>query len=86
MDETLDQFSVYSMLSKPRSSDNPLRDLLPDSYDYGWHVARNLLKPLNHLDFLRHKEKLAVDLNLHNNITSPQVFDVNYAVLARHQA
>jgi hypothetical protein len=65
----LEQFSVYNnLLSKPRSLDNPLQDLLPDDYDHGWHAARNLIKPLNHLDFLKRKEEIAVELNLHNKL------------------
>ena len=82
-----ERFSVYNnLLPSQPSSDNPLRDLLPDDYDHGWHVARNLIKPLNHLDFLRRKEEIAVELNLHNRFTSPLRFDVNYEVLTQHQA
>lgn len=82
----LEQFSVYNnLLTKPQSLDNPLRNLLPDDYDHGWHVARNLIKPLNHLDFLRRKEEIAVELNLHNKLTPPLCFDVNYDILAKHQ-
>jgi len=83
----LEQFSVYNhLLNKPSSLDNPLQDLLPDDCDHGWHVARNLNKPLNHLDFLRRKEEIAVDLNLHNLLTPPRWFSVNYATLTKHQA
>ena len=81
------QFSVYNnLLDRAQSLDNPLGDLLPDDYEHGWHVARNLLKPLNHLDFLRRKEEIAVELNLHSRRTSPHWFNANYDVLARHQA
>jgi MoaA/NifB/PqqE/SkfB family radical SAM enzyme len=49
-------------------------------------VARNPSKPLNHLDFLRHKEQIASELHLHNQRTPPCWFDENYDVLSRHQA
>jgi MoaA/NifB/PqqE/SkfB family radical SAM enzyme len=82
-----EQFSVYNnLLTKTQSLDNPLGDLLPDDYEHGWHVARNLIKPLNHLDFLRRKEEIAVQLNLHNTLTSPLWFNANYDVLSGHQA
>jgi MoaA/NifB/PqqE/SkfB family radical SAM enzyme len=51
----------------------------------GWGVARNLLKPLNHLDFLRRQEEIAVKLNLHNTLTPQDVFDLNYGLLQKHQ-
>jgi MoaA/NifB/PqqE/SkfB family radical SAM enzyme len=79
------QFSVYNNLLT-QGGDNPVADLLPDGYEHGWHVARNLIKPLNHLGFLRRKEEIAVELNLHNTRTSPGRFDENYDVLSRHQA
>ncbi len=83
----LEHFSVYNnLLTRPSSLVNPLHELLPDHDDRGWSVARNLLKPLNHLDFLRRKEELAVELNLHNRLTPSELFAVNYAVLAKHQA
>ena len=83
----LEQFSVYNnLLAKPRRLDHPLGDLLPDDYDHGWHVARNLVKPLNHLDFLKRKEEIAVELNLHNKLTPPHWFEMNYDILAKHQA
>jgi len=63
-----------------------LGDLLPDDPERGWHVARNLIKPLNHLDFLRGKEEIAVELNLHNTLTPPLWFNANYDILTRHQA
>jgi len=82
-----EQFSVYNnFLTEPKSLNNPLWDLLPDDYDHGWHVARNLIKPLNHLDFLRRKEEIAVELNLHNKLTQSPWFDLNYDLLAEHQA
>ena len=82
----LEHFSVYNnLLTRPSSPDNPLRDLLPDHGDRGWSVARNLIKPLNHLDFLKRKEALAVELNLHNRLTAPTLFEVNYDLLAKHQ-
>jgi MoaA/NifB/PqqE/SkfB family radical SAM enzyme len=83
----LEQFSVYNnLLTRVQSLDNPLGDLLPDDHERGWHVARNLIKPLNHLDFLRHKEEIAIELNLHNTLTPPLWFNANYDVLTRHQA
>ena len=83
----LELFSIYNtLMTRPPSLDHPLRDLLPDSYDHGWSVARNLIKPLNHLDFARRKEELAAELNLHNTLTPPALFNVNYDILAKHQA
>jgi sulfatase maturation enzyme AslB (radical SAM superfamily) len=83
----LEQFSIYNNLAARSSHPaNPLRDLLPEHDDRGWSVARDLIKPLNHLDFLKRKEELAVQLNLHNRLTPLALFDVNYAVLAKHQA
>jgi len=83
----LEQLRVYSNLfTKTLRLENPLGDLLPDNYEHGWHVARSLIKPLNHLDFLRGKEEIAVELNLHNTLTPPVWFDANYDVLTRHQA
>jgi len=82
-----EQFSVYNnLLTRTQSLDNPLGDLLPDDYEHGWHVARNLIKPLNHLDFLRRKEEIGVQLNLHNTLTCPLWFNANYDVLSGHQA
>jgi MoaA/NifB/PqqE/SkfB family radical SAM enzyme len=82
-----EQFSVYNnLLSRVQSLDNPLWDLLPDDYEHGWHVARNLIKPLNHLDSLRRKEEIATELNLHSTLTPPLRFEANYDVLRRHQA
>jgi MoaA/NifB/PqqE/SkfB family radical SAM enzyme len=83
----LEHFSVYSNLpGKRTAATNPLEELLPADQEHGWHVARNLLKPLNHLDFLRRKEEIALELNLHNTLTDPCWFDENYALLERHQA
>jgi sulfatase maturation enzyme AslB (radical SAM superfamily) len=82
-----EQFSVYNnLITKVQSVDNPLGDLLPGDYEHGWHVARNLTKPLNHLDFLRRKEEIAIELNLHSTLTPPFWFNANYAALKRHQA
>jgi len=64
--------------------ENPLGFLQGDQ-ERGWQVARNLHKPLNHLVFLKRKEKIAVKLNLHNVITPPEVFDLNYCMLEEHQ-
>ncbi len=83
----LDQFSVYnSLMARCQPPDSPLRDLLPVDDGHGWPVARNLLKPLNHLDFLREKERIAAELGLHSALTPPPLFDANYAMLAEHQA
>jgi MoaA/NifB/PqqE/SkfB family radical SAM enzyme len=87
MTQFLEQFSVYNnLISRPDAQENPLRDLVPDDFDHGWSVARNLTKPLNHLDFVRKKEKLAEELNLHNLHTPPPLFYANYDILAKHQA
>ena len=84
--KNLGQFSVYNnLLSKHPVDKNSLLDLVPDDYDHGWHVARNLIKPLNHLEFLRQKEKIATELNLHNILTQPTLFNRNYKLLAKHQ-
>jgi MoaA/NifB/PqqE/SkfB family radical SAM enzyme len=84
---SLEQFSLYnSLITNHQSADNPLRDLLPVDGGRGWHVARNLLKPLNHLDFLREKEEIAVELGLHSLLTPSALFDAHYALLAEHQA
>ena len=81
------QFSVYNSLrTKPPARRSPLADLLPDNCEHGWHVARNPIKPLNHLAFLRRKEEIAVELQLHNRQTSPGCFQENYVLLSRHQA
>jgi len=81
------QFSIYNnLIAGGQPPDNPLQDLLPEDRDHGWHVARHLLKPLNHLAFLRGKEEIAVELGLHNLLTPPALFDANYAMLAEHQA
>jgi MoaA/NifB/PqqE/SkfB family radical SAM enzyme len=81
-----EQFSVYNnLVTKSQSLENPLRDLLPGDYDHGWHVARNLIKPLNHLDFLKQKENIAIELNLHSSLTPPLLFDINYNILQKHQ-
>lgn len=83
----MEQFSVYNnLLARPQRPDNPLHDLLPDDCEHGWSVARNLIKPLNHLDFVKRKEAIAVELNLHSKLTPPNLFDVNYDVLSKHQA
>jgi len=83
-----EQFSIYSTLSggKQPGFDHPLPQLLPADREHGWQVARNLIKPLNHLEFLRRKEEIAAELNLHNTRTERRRFEVNYALLERHQA
>jgi MoaA/NifB/PqqE/SkfB family radical SAM enzyme len=87
MNSQLAQFSVYNhLLSRSASLDALLPDLQPADRDRGWQVARNPIKPLNHLDFLRRKEEIAVELDLHNILTSPLRFDQNYTILKKHQA
>jgi len=81
------QFSVYNnRLGRAQRRDHPLAHLLPDDYEHGWHVARNLLKPLNHLAFLRRQEATAAELHLHNRRTPARWFDQTYELLAQHQA
>jgi MoaA/NifB/PqqE/SkfB family radical SAM enzyme len=83
----VEQFSVYNakgMALSDRIGENPLNFLQGDD-DHGWRVARNLYKPLNHLEFLRRKEEIAARLNLHNVLTPPEKFDVNYTRLQDHQ-
>jgi len=83
----MESFSVYNVHAEvPQVEDNPLQDLVPDDNEHGWHVSRNLRKPLNHLEFLRKKEDLAVGLSLHNERTRPEIFEANYEMLADHQA
>ncbi len=83
----LEQYSVYNnLIAKSRSLNHPLRELLPDDDDHGWHVARNLSKPLNHLAFLKRKEEIALELNLHSIFTPSRWFTANYDILTKHQA
>lgn len=85
--DNFEKFSVYNNLpGRKQDRDHPLQFLLPADYDHGWHVSRNLLKPLNHLGFLQRKEEIAIQLNLHNLATPSERFDPNYQLLARHQA
>jgi MoaA/NifB/PqqE/SkfB family radical SAM enzyme len=85
--QNLEPFSIYNHLPRKLPNQNhPLRDLLPEDSERGWHVARNPLKPLNHLDHLRRKEEIAIELGLHNVLAPPVQFDANYAVLSKHQA
>ncbi len=87
MKTQMEQFSVYNnLVTRPNIRENPLHDLLPEDHDHGWSVARNLIKPLNHLDFLKSKEALAIELNLHSQFTTPEIFNANYDLLAKHQA
>lgn len=82
-----EDFSVYnakSIIPGIVRVNNPLAFLMGNE-ERGWHVSRNLRKPLNHLDFLRRREKIAVDLNLHSIITPQKVFDSNYQMLEKHQ-
>lgn len=82
-----DGFSVYNnLVGRKTLRDHPLPELLPDDHNHGWHVARNLLKPLNHLQFLQRKEAIAITLNLHNTYTQPDLFECNYQLLAKHQS
>lgn len=78
-----EDYSVYSIKASPQKK-GPLSFLEGDR-ESGWHVARNLLKPLNHLSFLQQKEALAEELNLHNVKTPNQLFDFNYQMLQAHQ-
>jgi MoaA/NifB/PqqE/SkfB family radical SAM enzyme len=83
----LEHVSNYrNRVARSQDSVTALRDLVPDDYEHGWHVARNPHKPLNHLDFLRRKEEIAIELNLHSIHTRPRQFNTNYAILAKHQA
>jgi MoaA/NifB/PqqE/SkfB family radical SAM enzyme len=87
----IENFSVYSVrdslsdsLAHRSAGDDPLHFLRGDP-EHGWHVARNLLKPLNHLDFLRRQEEIARQLGLHNVDTPTEVFQANYRLLEDHQ-
>lgn len=78
-----ENFSVYN-IQTGQQSQGPLSFLEGDK-NTGWHVARNLRKPLNHLPFLQRKEAMARALNLHNIDTPREVFDFNYEMLEAHQ-
>jgi MoaA/NifB/PqqE/SkfB family radical SAM enzyme len=83
----LSALSVYKVLdrtSDDKTQNDPLAFLRGDD-ERGWRVARNLRKPLNHLDFLRKQEAIAARLNLHNVHTPPVTFDLNYRLLEAHQ-
>lgn len=82
--ENLSVYSVRPIVFEAVIPEKPLEFLKGDE-ERGWHVARNLHKPLNHLDFLKRQEKIAVKLNLHNVVTPPEVFDLNYLMLEEHQ-
>ncbi|MCB9105587.1 MAG: radical SAM protein [Anaerolineales bacterium] len=86
MAKLLEGFSVYNIHNGANntSQKNPLQEMIGDQ-DTGWGVARNLLKPLNHLNFLRRQEEIAVKLNLHNILTPANIFEVNYRLLEQHQ-
>ncbi len=78
--------SVYdNRIGATRAVRNALSHLAPADRDSGWHVARNLAKPLNHLDFLRRKDEIAAALHLHNVRTPAAYFEPNYLLLERHQ-
>lgn len=81
--KNVEKFSVYNLPSE-KSQSHALAFLDGDP-NTGWHVARNLLKPLNHLEFLKEKEEIARKLNLHNLATSKELFDSNYQLLESHQ-
>ena len=83
----MESFSIYNAcLRHELAKVHPLADLEPQNNEHGWHVSRNLRKPLNHLDFLRQKEEIAIELNLHNSRTALELFGANYEMLTHHQA
>lgn len=51
----------------------------------GIRAKRNLKKALNHLELLKKKEAVALQLNLHNIKTPKETFAENYALLEAHQ-
>ena len=80
------QFSVYNPEFQLSSHAlHPLARLLPSSFEEGWHVSRNLLKPLNHLAMLREKEVTAKKLGLHNLAQRGVGFEQMYLMLEAHQ-
>jgi sulfatase maturation enzyme AslB (radical SAM superfamily) len=84
----LSALSVYNVPDRRldrKHCDGPLAFLRGDD-ERGWRVARNLRKPLNHLDFLRKQEAIATWLNLHNVHTDRATFDLNYRLLGEHQS
>ncbi len=78
-------FSIYNVLNNADQKDHPLAFLNPGSREKGFHVHRNLMKPLNHLKVLKEKEDIAQLLNLHNILTPKKIFDENYSILGEHQ-
>ena len=80
-----ESLSVYNVhrLSKQQPT-HALSDL-ENNPEEGWGVSRHPLKPLNHLDYLMGKEKIAETLLLHNLRTPPAIFERNYARLDQHQ-
>lgn len=78
-----ENYSVYNIEARLQP-EGPLA-FLEGNKNTGWHVARNLRKPLNHLSFLQRKEVMAQALNLHNLYTPKEVFDFNYGMLEAHQ-
>lgn len=80
-----DRFSVYYAKGNNQRAYGRLSHLAPMSLDEGWHVARNLLKPLNHIDLLREKERIANLLGLGEGRASPAL-DGLFDVLTEHQS
>ena len=78
-----ESFSVYNIENDGKPQ-HPLSFLEGDR-ETGWHVARNLVKPLNHLDSQRRKEQIAQKLRLHNIYTPKQIFRKNFLLLQAHQ-
>ncbi len=86
----MNDVSDFSICTVPNArrrsgSDNGPLSFLRGDRETGWLVARNPRKPLNHLDSLRRKEAIAVELDLHNTLTPAERFDHNYKLLEHHQ-
>lgn len=84
---TQELYSIYSSnIGHELLLESPLYSITPPNLERGWHVSRNLRKPLNHLEFLKDQEDKARRLNLHSLLTPELLFEENYALLELHQA
>jgi len=75
------RYSIYY----PYCTESPGLESLVGDQAKGFRAARNLLKCLNHLDLLQHKEAIAMRLAVHNTRTPRDLFQENYQILEAHQ-
>ena len=83
-DEVFSVYNIHQSAIRSSNKKHPLSDLIGNQ-ETGWPVSRNLLKPLNHLSFLKRKEEIAKLLLLHNTATPQHIFNINYDLLEQHQ-